>query len=81
MGVKRKDAIEVPLVAQKRKDAEEAPPEAPKKKKFKASKPTTETALKEDDCELITTRLQEAMRDSFQEMQTSQDKLQSMIDK
>ena len=58
-------------VGSKRKDAVEVPPAVQKRKKFKASKPTTETALKEDDYELIVARLQEAMRDSFQAMQTS----------
>ena len=72
VGSKRKDAVEVPPVAQKRKDAVEVPPAAQKRKKFKASKPTTQTALKEDDYD---------MRDSFQVMQTLQDKLQSTIDK
>ena len=75
-----KDIAEVPPLTQKRKDAEEVPPGAPKKKKTKASKEPTETALKEDDYELIATILQDAMRDSFQAMQTSQDKLQSTID-
>ena len=54
---------------------------AQKKKKFKASMPTIDTALIEDDYDLIVVRLKEEMRDSFQAMQTSQDKLQSMIDK
>ena len=69
VGFKRKDAAEVPPTAQK------------KRKKFKSSMPTTETALTEDDYDIIATRLKEDMRDSFQAMQTSQDKLQSMIDK
>ena len=43
--------------------------------------PTTETALTEDDYDLISARLKEEMCDSFQAMQTSQDKLQSTIDK
>ena len=77
---KRKDPVEVPPVAQKREDVEEAGPEAPKRKNTKASKPTIETALKSDDYELITARLQEAMWDSFQAMQTLQDKLQSTVD-
>ena len=62
MGVKRKDAVEVPPAAQKRK-------------KVKASKPTIETTLTEDDYDLIATILKEEMRVSFQAMQTSQDKL------
>ena len=69
MGVKRKDTVEVPPTAQK------------KRKKFKSSMPTTETALTKDDYDLIAARLKEEMRDSFQAMQTSHDKLQSMIDK
>ena len=65
----------------KRKDAVEVPPAAQKRKKFKALNPTTETALTEDDYDQIAARLKEDMRDSFQAMQTSQDKLQSTIDK
>ena len=68
MGFKRKDAVEVPPAAQKRK-------------KVKSSIPTTQTALIEDEYDLIVARLQEEMRDSFQAMQTSQDKLKSTIDK
>ena len=81
MGVKRKDAVEVPPAAQKRKDAVDLPPSAQKRKKVKASNPTTETALTKDDYDLIASRLKKEMRDSFQAMQTLQDKLQSMIDK
>ena len=44
-------------VGSKRKDAVEVPPVAQKRKKSKASKPTIETALKEDDYELIVARL------------------------
>ena len=74
VGVERKDAVEVPPAAQKRKDAVDVPPPAPKRKKVKASKPTIETTLTEDDYDLIIARLEE-MQDSFQAMQTSQDKL------
>ena len=70
VGVKRKDAVEVPPVAQKRKDAVDVPPPAQKRKKFKSSKPTTETALTEDDYDIIAARLKEEMQDSFQAMQT-----------
>ena len=69
VGVKRKDAVEVPPAAQK------------KRKKVKSLMPTIDTTLTEDDYDLIAARLQEKMWDSFQVMQTSQDKLQSMIDK
>ena len=62
---KRKDTAEVPPPAQRKKDAVEVPPEAQKRKKSKASKPTIETALKEDGYELIAARLQDTMRDSF----------------
>ena len=65
MGVKRKDVVKVPPVAQKRKDAVDVPPLAQKRKKFKASKPTIEAALKEDDYDLIAVRLKEEMQDSF----------------
>ena len=81
MGFKRKDAVKVPPTAQKRKDAVQVPPATQKRKKFKASMPTTETTLTEDDYDLITARLKEEMRDSFQAMQKLQDKLQSTIDK
>ena len=80
-GSKKTDTVEVPPQAQKRKDVEEVPPKAPNKKKTKALKPTTETALTEDDYDLIVAILKEEMRDSFQAMQTSQDKMQSTIDK
>ena len=49
----------------KRKDAVEVPPAAQKKKKFKISTPTIETALIEDEYDLIAVRVQEKMRDSF----------------
>ena len=65
VGVKRKDAVEVPPGTQKKKDAVDVPPPAPKRKKFKASNPTTETALIEDDYDLIVARLKEEMWDSF----------------
>ena len=55
MGSKKKDPVEVPPVAQKRK-------------KFKASNPTTDITLKEDDYDLIAVILKEEMRDSFQVM-------------
>ena len=71
VGVKRKDAEEVTPVAQKRKYPVDVPPLAPKRKKFKASKPTTQTTLTEDDYDLIVARLKEEMQDSFQAMQTS----------
>ena len=48
VGFKRKDAVEVPRAAQKRK-------------KVKSSMPTTETALTEDDYDLIVARLKEEM--------------------
>ena len=72
VGSKRKYAVEVPPAAQKRKYAVEVPPAAQKKRKqFRSSMPTTETALTEDDYDLIAARLKEEMRDSFQAMQTS----------
>ena len=58
-------------VGSKRKDALEVPPVAQKREKFKASKPTIETTLTEDDYDLIAARLKKEMRDSFQAMQTS----------
>ena len=70
-----KDTAEVPPLAQKRKDAEEEPLEAPKRKKSKASKPALETALTDNDYEQIATILKEEMKDSFEEMQLSQDKI------
>ena len=44
-------------VGSKRKDAVEVPPVAQKKKKVKFSTPTTETALTEDEYDLIASRL------------------------
>ena len=88
MGSKRKDPVEVPPEAQKKKDAqevspeaqkqndtEEVPPDEHKRKKSKATKPTLETALTDDDYDQIAARLKEEMKDTFQVMQTSQDKL------
>ena len=74
-GPQMKDTAEGPPSAQKRKDAEEEPIEAPKRKKSKASKPALETALTDDDYEQIAARLKEEMKDSFEAMQLSQDKL------
>ena len=48
MGFKRKDAVEVPPMAQK-------------KNKFKFSAPTTKTTLTDDDYDLIAERLQKKM--------------------
>ena len=81
MGSKRKDVEEVPPEAQMRKDAEEVSPKAQKRKKPKASKPITQAALTEDDYNLIATRLQDEMQESFQKMQTLQDKIHSTLDK
>ena len=78
---KKKDAQEVPPEAQKKKDAEEVPLDAQKRKKSKATKPTLETALTDDDYDHIAARLKEEMKDTFQAMQTSQNKLQGAIDK
>ena len=58
-------------VGVKRKDVVEVPPVAPKKEKVKSSMPTIETALTEDNYDLIASRLKEEMWDSFQAMQTS----------
>ena len=58
-------------VGSKRKDAVEVPPAAQKRKNIKASMPTIEIALTEDDYDLIAARLKEEIRDSFQVMQTS----------
>ena len=65
VGSKRKDPVEVPPEAQKKKDAEEVPPPAPKKKKSKATNPTLETALIDDDYDQIVAKLKEEMKDSF----------------
>ena len=81
VGSKETDAEEVLPQAQKRKDAEEVPPNAQKRKKAKATKPTLETALTDDDYDQIAARLKEEMKDTFQAMQTSQDKLQRARDK
>ena len=75
---KRKDPVEVPPEAQKNKDAQEVSPEAQekndieevpldgqKRKKAKATKPTLETALTDDDYDQIVARLKEEMKDTF----------------
>ena len=56
VGLKRKDAVEVPPAAQK------------KRKKVKYSIPTIEIALTKDDYDLIAARFKEEMQDSFQVM-------------
>jgi len=81
VGSKRKDPQEVPPEAQKTKNGEEETPEAQKRKKSKSTKPALEIALTDDDYDQIATRLKEEMSDTFQAMQTSQNKLQGAIDK
>ena len=63
------------------KDGEQGTPEAQKKKKHKATKLPSKTALTEDDYELIATRMHDTLKDSFEAMQTSQEKIQSAVEK
>ena len=63
------------------KDGEEETPNAQKKKKHKATKPPLKTALTEDDYELIATRMHDTLKDSFEVMQTLQEKIQSAVEK
>ena len=51
------------------------------RKKQKNSKPTLRTALTEDDYELIATRTCDTLKDSFDEVKKSQEKIQSTIEK
>ena len=81
LGEKRKDSQQVPPEAQMTKDGEEGTPEAQKKKKHKATKLPSKTALTEDDYELIATRMHDMLKDSFEAMQTSQAKIQSVVEK
>ena len=94
METEMQDAAQVPLPGQKRKDGEQGTPETqttqdgeedipetPKKKKNKATKPLSKTALTEDDYELIATRMHDTLKDSFEVMQTSQEKIHSVVEK
>ena len=81
VGSKRKDPQEVQPEAQKTKNGEKETPEAQKRKKAKATKPALETAPTDDDYDQIAARLKEEMSGTFQSIQTSQNKLQSVIDK
>ena len=63
------------------KDGEEEIPEAQKKKKHKVTKPPIKTALTDDDYELIATRTHDTLKDSFDAMQSSQEKIQSAVEK
>ena len=47
----------------------------------KSTKLPSKTALTEDDYELIATRMHDTLKDSFEAMQTSQEKIQSMVEK
>ena len=78
---KRKDPQEVRPEAQTTKDGEEGTPKAQKKKKQKATKLPLNTALTEDDYELMATRMHDMLKESFEAMQTSQEKLHSMVEK
>ena len=44
-------------------------------------KPPPKTVLTEDDYELIATRLHDSLKDSFEVMQTLQEKIQSAVEK
>ena len=63
------------------KDGEQVTPEAHKRKKTKATKLPSDTILTEDDYELIAMRMHDALKDSFEAMHTSQEKIQSTIEK
>ena len=63
------------------KDGEEGPLETQKKKKHKTSKPVLKTTLTEDDYELIATRTCDTLKDSFDAVKTSQEKIQSTVEK
>ena len=63
------------------KDGEEGPPETQQKKKHKTSKPPLKTALTDDDYELIATRTHDTLKDSLDVIQSSQEKIQSAVEK
>ena len=63
------------------KDGEQVTPEAHKRKKTKATKLPSDTILTEDDYELIAMRMHDALKDLFEAMHTSQEKIQSTIEK
>ena len=52
-----------------------------KKKKHKTSKPPIKTALTDDDYELTATRTHDTLKDSFDVIQSSQEKIQSAVEK
>ena len=85
---------EVPLHGQKKRDVPKESATTPStkdgsqettttqgRKKQKTSKPTLKTALTEDDYELITTRTCDTLKDSFDEVKQSQEKIQSSVEK
>ena len=80
-GEKRKDPQQVPPEAQPTKDGEEGTPEAQKKKKQKATKLPLKTTLTEDDYELMEMRMHDTLEGLFEAMQTSQEKIHSVVEK
>ena len=71
----------MPPEAHTTKDGEEETLEAQKKKKQKATKLPLKTALIEDAYELMAMRMHDTLKDSFEAMQTSQEKIQSAVEK
>ena len=71
----------MPLPGEKWKDPEDAQLDSPtKKEKRKPSRLPLKTALTEDDYELIATRMHDTLKESFEAMQKSQEKMQSMVE-
>ena len=79
-GGQKKYSQQFPSEAQTTKDGEEGPPETQKKKKHKVIKPPLKTALTDDDYELIATRTHDTLKDSFDVIQSSQEKIQSVVE-
>ena len=75
LGEKRKDPPEEPIEAQMKKNGGQETIETQKKKKHKTSKPVLKTALTDDDYELIAIRTCDTIKESFDAMKTSQEKI------
>ena len=94
MDTQAQGTTEVPPPREKRKDLPEESAEIPttkngsqgttetqKRKKQKTSKPVLQTALTDDDYELIATRTCDTLKDSFDAVKSLQEKMQSTIEK
>ena len=80
LGEKRKDP-EGPTEEHTTKDGEQETSEIRKKKKQKDTKPIPMAALTDEDYELIATRTCDTLKDSFDAVKSSQEKMQSIVEK